>query len=124
MKVEGGEETLKSQIEFGKPVGPLLARPTANWRPESIQVDEKLFMHNTLANYWRFLLAGIIKQGQTGAVIPSQRFLIARMIEPAPAGYRGQILELGAGPGALTQRLPPRRPLPRIRACEIHTVAA
>src|SRR5436190_22509452 len=111
MKVEGGEETLKSQIEFGKPAEALLARSTANWRSESIQVEEKLFMHNTLASYWRFLLAGIIKQGQTGAVIPSQRFLIARMIEPIPTGYRGQILELGAGTGVLTQRLAARCPL-------------
>src|SRR5438034_692344 len=81
-------------------------------------------MHKTLSNYWRFLLAGIINQGQTGAVIPSQRFLIARMIEPIPTTYRGQILELGAGTGALTQRLAMRCPQAHILACEINSVLA
>ena len=38
----------------------------------------------TLGSYWRFLLAGLFNQGQTGAVVPSQRFLIDRMIEPIP----------------------------------------
>jgi len=81
-------------------------------------------MHKTLSNYWRFLLAGIINQSQTGAVIPSQRFLIDRMIEPIPTHYRGQILELGAGTGALTQRLAVKCPRAHILACEINSVLA
>src|SRR5438034_6035765 len=56
----------------------------------------------TLASYWRFLLAGIINCVQTGAVIPSQRFLVSRMIAPVPTDYEGQVIELGSGTGALT----------------------
>jgi hypothetical protein len=78
----------------------------------------------TLGSYWRFLLAGVFNQGQTGAVVPSQRFLIERMIEPIPADYRGQIIELGAGTGALTQRLAARCPYASVVACEINAVLA
>jgi len=81
-------------------------------------------MHNTLARYCRFFMAAIANQGQTGAVIPSQRFLIDRMIEPVPPDYRAQILELGAGTGALTERLAVRCPQARIVACEINAVLA
>lgn len=81
-------------------------------------------MHNTLASYWRFLLAAIANQGQTGAVLPSQRFLIGQMIEPVPPNYRAQILELGAGTGALTERLAARCPRARIVACEINSFLA
>jgi phospholipid N-methyltransferase len=78
----------------------------------------------TLGSYWRFLLAGLFNQGQTGAVVPSQRFLIDRMIEPIPPDYRGQIIELGAGTGALTQRLAARCPYATVIACEINAVLA
>ena len=81
-------------------------------------------MHNTLASYCRFFLAAIANQGQMGAFFPSQRFLIARMIEPIPPGYRGQILELGAGTGVLTEGLAARCPQARILACEINAVLA
>lgn len=81
-------------------------------------------MHNTLASYCRFFLAAISNQGQTGAVVPSQRFLIARMIEPIPPDYRGQILELGAGTGVLTEGLAARCPHARIVACEINAFLA
>lgn len=81
-------------------------------------------MSKTLASYWRFLLAGLSKQGQTGAFLPSQRFLIDKMIAPVPADYTGQILELGAGTGALTRRLAGQCPAARILACEINPVLA
>jgi phospholipid N-methyltransferase len=77
-------------------------------------------MTSALASYWRFLLAGLMKSGQTGAIVPSQRFLTAKMIAPVPANYRGEILELGAGTGALTLRLAARCPQARILACEIN----
>jgi phospholipid N-methyltransferase len=81
-------------------------------------------MTKMLASYWRFLLAGLFKQAQTGAVVPSQRFLIRKMIAPIPPDYRGQILELGAGTGALTRRLALRCPEARILACEINPLLA
>jgi len=81
-------------------------------------------MSKTLASYWRFLLAGLSKRGQTGAFLPSQRFLIDKMIAPVPPDYSGQILELGAGTGALTRRLASQRPAARILACEINPVLA
>jgi phospholipid N-methyltransferase len=42
------------------------------------------------------------------------------MIAPVPETYRGQVIELGAGSGALTLRLAARCPEARIRACEIN----
>ena len=74
----------------------------------------------TLASYWRFLLAGLFNQGQTGALLPSQRFLIDKMIAPVPRDYRGEVLELGPGTGVLTRRLAARCPQARILACEIN----
>lgn len=52
-------------------------------------------MTNTLTNYWNFLWAGFLKHGQTGSLVPPQRFLIAKMIAPVPKAYRGQLIELG-----------------------------
>ncbi len=77
-------------------------------------------MTNTLASYWRFFVAAVTKQAQTGSVMPSQRFLIDRMIAPVPEDYRGELVELGAGTGALTMRLAARCPHARIVACEIN----
>ena len=56
--------------------------------------------------------------------MPSQRFLIAKMITPVPQTYRGQVIELGAGNGALTLRLAARCPEARILACEINPTLA
>ena len=42
------------------------------------------------------------------------------MIAPVPETYAGQIIELGAGNGALTLRLAARCPKARILACEIN----
>ncbi len=81
-------------------------------------------MAKALASYWRFLLAGLSNQLQTGAFVPSQRFLVDKMIGPVPVAYRGQILELGAGTGVLTRRLALQRPGVRILACEINPVLA
>ena len=81
-------------------------------------------MSNTLASYWRFLLAGLTKHAQTGAIVPSQRVLIQRMIVPVPPTYRGLVVELGPGTGALTLRLARRCSSARILACEINPVLA
>jgi len=75
---------------------------------------------NTAATYLRFFWAGLVKHAQTGGIVPSQRFLIEKMIAPIPQTYRGQVVELGAGNGALTLRLAMRCPEARILACEIN----
>jgi phospholipid N-methyltransferase len=75
---------------------------------------------NIFGTYWRFLLAGLFNQGQTGGVVPSQRFLVSKMLLPIPSGYSGRIVELGAGTGALTLRLAAKCPAARILACEIN----
>jgi phospholipid N-methyltransferase len=69
-------------------------------------------------------LAGLHNKGQTGALLPSQRFLINKMISPVPRDYRGQVLELGPGTGVLTHRLAARCPQARILACEINPAFA
>ena len=81
-------------------------------------------MSNTAATYLHFFWAGLVKHGQTGGIVPSQRFLIAKMIAPVPQTYRGQVIELGAGNGALTLRLASRCPEARILACEINPTLA
>ena len=77
-------------------------------------------MSNTLKTHLHFLWAALLKQQQMGAIMPSQRFLVNRMIAPVPQDYRGRIIELGAGSGALTLRLAARCPKARILACEIN----
>jgi phospholipid N-methyltransferase len=77
-------------------------------------------MSNTLKTHLQFLWAAILKQQQMGAIVPSTRFLVDRMISPVPEDYRGQIIELGAGSGALTLRLAARCSQARILACEIN----
>ena len=81
-------------------------------------------MSNSVATYMHFVWAGLAKSGQTGGIVPSQRFLIEKMIAPVPESYRGRIIELGAGTGALTLRLAARCPEARILACEINPVLA
>jgi phospholipid N-methyltransferase len=81
-------------------------------------------MSNAFAGYFHFIFAGLVKIKQTGAILPSQRFLIARMIAPVPEDYSGEIIELGAGNGALTVRLAARCPGARILACEINPALA
>jgi phosphatidylethanolamine/phosphatidyl-N-methylethanolamine N-methyltransferase len=77
-------------------------------------------MSNAFAGYFHFIFAGLVKFKQTGAIVPSQRFLITRMIAPIPEDYCGEIIELGPGNGALTLRLAARCPGARILACEIN----
>jgi hypothetical protein len=57
---------------------------------------ELIALSNPVATYLRFFWAGLVKHGQTGGIVPSQRFLIAKMIAPIPETYRGQVVELGA----------------------------
>jgi phospholipid N-methyltransferase len=81
-------------------------------------------MSQLFASYWRFFSTALANQGQIGAVVPSQRFLIDRMLAPIPRSYHGQILELGPGTGALTLRLAARCPQARVLACEINSSMA
>src|SRR5271155_213956 len=81
-------------------------------------------MYNVLESYLHFACAALAKIRQTGAIIPSQRVLIDKMIGPVPRHYAGQILELGAGNGALTVRLAGRCPRARILAVEINPALA
>jgi phospholipid N-methyltransferase len=77
-------------------------------------------MSNAVASYLHFMCAALVKTRQTGAIVPSQRFLIGKMIAPVPETYAGRIIELGAGSGALTVRLAARCPKARILSCEIN----
>ena len=81
-------------------------------------------MHNAVVNYLHFMCAALVKFRQTGAIVPSQRFLIEKMIAPVPESYAGRIIELGAGSGALTSRLAMKCPEARILACEINPALA
>jgi phosphatidylethanolamine/phosphatidyl-N-methylethanolamine N-methyltransferase len=87
-------------------------------------MNARWIMLNLPTACFHFLWAGIAKHGQTGGILPSQRFLIAKMIAPIPEDYHGQIIELGAGSGALTLRLAGRCPAARILACEINPTLA
>ncbi len=77
-----------------------------------------------LAALMHFLWAGLASHRQTGGIVPSQRFLVARMIAPVPPDYRGRIIELGAGNGAITRALARRCPAARILACELNPTLA
>jgi len=81
-------------------------------------------MSKTLAGYCHFIWAALAKQTQTGAIVPSQRFLVDKMIAPIPRNYEGKIIELGAGNAAVTLRLAARCPAASILACEINPVLA
>ncbi len=103
------------KAEFGKETWPELFDDPS---PET--VAGRIGLSKTLAIYWRFLLAGLVHRTQTGSVVPSQRFLINQMLAPVPPAYSGQIIELGAGTGAITRRLAARCPRASILACEIN----
>ena len=77
-------------------------------------------MSEPLSSYIRFFLTGLLNHGQTGGLVPSQRFLADKMIAPIPADYTGAILELGAGTGAFTIRLARKCKAARIIACEVN----
>jgi phospholipid N-methyltransferase len=92
----------------------------------SKQIEQPILKQsaNSFAAYLRFFWAGLTQHGQTGGIVPSQRFLVAKMIAPVPRTYRGRIIELGAGNGALTLGLAARCPEARILACEINPTLA
>jgi len=77
-----------------------------------------------LKSYLDFFWAGLAKYPQTGTVLPSQRFLLERMVAPIPEGFKGRIVELGTGTGCLTLRLAARCPEARIVSCDINPVLA
>lgn len=81
-------------------------------------------MNGSSYGWWHFVWAALARSTQTGSVIPSQRFLIEKMIAPVPRTYTGQVIELGAGPGNLTMRLAHRCPAARILTCEINPTLA
>jgi phospholipid N-methyltransferase len=81
-------------------------------------------MSNAVASYLHFMCAALAKFRQTGAIVPSQRFLIAKMMAPIPEAYAGRIIELGAGNGALTLRLAAHCAEAQVLACEINPVLA
>jgi phospholipid N-methyltransferase len=92
--------------------------------PERSSDYKRMAMHNAVANYLHFMCAALVKFRQTGAIVPSQRFLTEKMIAPVPETYSGRIIELGAGSGALTSRLATRCPEAKILACEINPALA
>ncbi len=116
MKAETGKNSF-THGPFGDPVS--MTYPHPGRRPRAGFAVER----NTaspLLPYWRFLVAAITRYTQTGGVIPSQRFLVNRMISAIPKGYRGRVIELGPGTGALTFRLAARCRQAEILACEIN----
>jgi len=84
----------------------------------------RIVMTEIMSRYMHFILAGLFQHMQTGAVVPSQRFLIGKMLAPVPPDYQGRVVELGAGCGPLTLRLASKCPAARVLACEINPVLA
>jgi len=117
-----GAPAIRTAGRGGPPSRPSAARPASAEDHGSAGADSQSRPRvlRPLAHYWKFLVAGVVEQGQTGALIPSQRFLVQRMIAPVPKDYHGLIVELGAGTGSLTHRLATRCPKARIVACEIN----
>lgn len=117
MKVRSGKEPLGLRGALRKPATSLVHARSRALRHET---ESDPAPPSAWELYWQFLIAGITRHTQTGGVIPSQRFLIDRMIAPVPADYRGQVVELGPGTGALTMRLAERCPAADVLACEIN----
>ena len=57
--------------------------------PETRPDYDKIAMSNAVANYLHFMCAALVKFRQTGAIVPSQRFLIGKMLAPVPETYSG-----------------------------------
>jgi phospholipid N-methyltransferase len=121
MKVQGSKETFEFRQSLADSVPVACSTPRFS---KTLDSNANNGVPSTLRLHWRFLLAGLSRQAQTGAVVPSQRILIDRMIAPVPENYRGQIIELGAGTGVLTMRLAAKRKFASIIACEINSVLA
>jgi len=81
-------------------------------------------MTKTRTGFWHFLWAALANHVQTGSIVPSQRFLVEKMIAPVPRNFTGQIVELGPGSGPLTMRLAAKCPRARILACEVNPTLA
>jgi phospholipid N-methyltransferase len=92
--------------------------------PQPRPNHDRIVMTNAVASYLHFVYAALVKFRQTGTIVPSQRFLVDKMIAPVPEAYSGRLIELGAGNGALTLRLAARCPKARILACEINPALA
>jgi phospholipid N-methyltransferase len=92
--------------------------------PQPRPNQNRIVMTNAVASYLHFVYAALVKFRQTGTIVPSQRFLVDKMIAPVPEAYSGRLIELGAGNGALTLRLAARCPKARILACEINPALA
>ncbi len=107
MKLRGGKEPFEVRGPMRGPVSVLYPRPARTGG-------------SALHPYWKFLVAGLTRHTQTGGVLPSQRFLIERMISAVPVEYGGRVVELGPGTGALTMRLAGRCGSAKILACEIN----
>jgi phospholipid N-methyltransferase len=116
MKVEGRKEPFKVRGPLRSPASAVYPRPGRVLRQHTISDAGAPGLHL----YWRFLVASIVHHTQTGGILPSQRFLIDRMISAVPADYRGRIVELGPGTGVLTLRLAARCQAADILACEIN----
>jgi phospholipid N-methyltransferase len=86
--------------------------------------QDSIRLWSKLSMCMHFAWAGLLKQGQTGGIVPSQRFLVSKMIAPVPPTYRGRVIELGAGTGALTARLAARCRGARILAIELNPTLA
>lgn len=124
MKLEYGKQRRDPSEAYNHLASPAYRRPGARAHSHAAPLPVRTPLAKTLGSYWRFLIAGLANCVQTGAVVPSQRFLIDRMLAPVPADYDGLIIELGAGTGALTRRLAAKCPAARIIACEINPVLA
>lgn len=92
--------------------------------PEGNSYDGHKSFSKSFLSYLHFFCAGLVHHAQTGGLLPSQKFLISKMISPIPRSYNGTIVELGSGSGALTVRLASRCAKARIIACEINPTLA
>ena len=79
-------------------MGDSLWQTILQMRQRVYPATEIIPMSNTAATYLHFFWAGLVKHGQTGGLVPSQRFLIAKMIAPVPETHRGQIAVFSCGP--------------------------
>ena len=98
--------------------------PAWNFPAAVVVCDHDMPVLSEFVTCAHFLWAGLVRQRQTGGIVPSQRILVDKMIAPIGSDHRGPIVELGAGNGALTCRLAARCPEARILACEINPVLA
>jgi phospholipid N-methyltransferase len=119
-----GQEAANGCLQLSRKKKLLRERRVQVTVPQPKLDQDRIAMNNAFASYLHFMCAGLVKFRQTGAIVPSQGFLIEKMIAPVPKTYGGQVIELGAGNGALTLRLAAKCPGARILACEINPALA